>query len=77
MTTKTRTTKTRSRSANILEAWARDPCRTTLHRDGSVTVWDVFAQGWERTRKPSAKILASLGHDERERVLAHIARHKS
>lgn len=44
--------------------------RTTYHRDGSVTVWNVFTQTWTRTRHPSDKLLSSLGA-ERERVIQH------
>lgn len=47
------------------------PYETTFHRDGTVTIWDVYSQSWVRTRNPSVQLLASLGGDERGRVLAH------
>lgn len=51
-----------------------DPYRTTYHRDGTVTVWDVYTQQWLRTSRPSDQILASLPAEERERVRRHVAR---
>lgn len=45
--------------------------RTTYHKDGSVTVWDVYTQTWLRTTRPSDRILASLGEGERRRVMLH------
>ena len=50
-----------------------DPYRSTLHRDGTVTVWDVYSQQWERHSDLSDEILATLG-SERDRVVAHISR---
>lgn len=47
------------------------PYATTYHRDGSVTVWDVYAQQWLRTDNPSARVLASMSRKERERVILH------
>lgn len=49
------------------------PYRTTYHRDGTVTVWDVYSQTWTRTASPSDQILASLSQSERERVMRHVA----
>lgn len=48
-----------------------NPYRTTYHRDGTVTVWDVYTQSWLRTAQPSDKVLASLSPKERERVKEH------
>ena len=45
--------------------------RTTYHRDGTVTVWNVYIQQWERTDRPSDRVLASLMPEERERVIRH------
>ena len=45
--------------------------KTKYHRDGTVTVWDVYQQQWQRTARPSDAVLASLGHRERERVIRH------
>jgi hypothetical protein len=48
-----------------------DPYATTFHRDGSVTIWDCYRQQWHRTANPSDKLLATLGSNERERVMQH------
>ena len=45
--------------------------RTTYHRDGTVTVWDVYTQTWTRTGRPDDEVLASLDSDERDRVIRH------
>lgn len=45
--------------------------KTTYHRDGSVTLWNVYTQQWERTSKPSDHVLASLSYGERRRVCRH------
>ena len=44
---------------------------STFHRDGTVTVWDVYSQSWLRTRRPSDRVLASLDERERNRVIKH------
>ena len=49
----------------------RSAYATTFHRDGSVTVWNVFTQQWLRTSWPSDRVLASLGESERARVIRH------
>lgn len=51
-----------------------DPYRTTYHRDGSVTLWNVYTQSWERTSRPADEVLASLSSKENERVQRHIAK---
>lgn len=45
--------------------------KTTFHRDGTVSYWDVFLQGWQRipVGAVSDKVLSSLPPDERERLL--------
>lgn len=48
----------------------KSPYATTFHRDGTVTVWDVYTQSWVRTSRPSDRILASLS-SERDRVIRH------
>lgn len=45
--------------------------RTVYHRNGEVTVWDVYQQQWVRTARPRDEVLASLSTDSRERVLRH------
>jgi len=44
---------------------------TTYHNDGSITVWDVYAQQWRRLYAPSARILSTLMPEERARVMSH------
>lgn len=48
--------------------------KTTYHRDGSVTLWDVYQQQWVRSSAFSDEVYASLGAGERARVLRHTAR---
>jgi len=50
----------------------QDPYRTVCHKDGTVTLWDVYVQNWVRGSTVSDRVLASLGADERRRVLAHL-----
>jgi len=45
---------------------------TTLHRDGSVTLWNVYTSSWLRTTRPEDSVLASLRTDERELVMEHL-----
>lgn len=45
--------------------------KTTYHRDGTVTIWDVYSQTWTRTARPGDDILASLSEPERARVMRH------
>ena len=59
----TTTTQTKTRRS--------DAYRTTYHRDGTVTVWSVYSQGWSRTDRPSDSVLASLDTSERARVIRH------
>jgi hypothetical protein len=44
----------------------------TYHRDGTVTLWNVYTRQWERGRAFSDDVLASLSAKERARVLRHI-----
>lgn len=50
---------------------SRPTFRPTFHRDGTVTIWDVFAQNWARARGFSDAQLASLSPAFRERVIRH------
>ena len=43
---------------------------TTYHRDGTVTVWDVYRQQWVRTSRPSDQVLAACSSD-RARIKRH------
>ena len=45
--------------------------RTTYHRDGTVTIWDVYQQSWVRGFQLRDELLASLNDGERDRVLRH------
>ena len=49
--------------------------RTTLHRDGTVTTYNIFREQWQRGRRVSDRVLASMGEEERRRVLRHLERH--
>lgn len=48
--------------------------QTRYHRNGTVTVWDVYQQQWTRREAASvyadAKVMASLSHAERARIEA-------
>ena len=46
------------------------PYATTYHRDGTVTLWDVYAQTWMRLPacRISDKIMATLSDSERRRI---------
>lgn len=48
-----------------------NPFRPTYHRNGEVTVWNIYMQTWERTFRPSDEVLASHPRDERERICRH------
>ena len=45
--------------------------RTVLHRDGTITTWNIFREQWERGT-PSDRVLASMDVEERCRVLRHL-----
>lgn len=49
--------------------------RTALHRDGTVTTYNIFREQWQRGRRVSDRVLASMGEEERRRVLRHLERH--
>ena len=44
--------------------------KTKYHRDGSVTLWDIYQQCWTRIRasRVPAEILSSLSPEERKRI---------
>jgi len=50
--------------------------KTTYHRDGSVTLWNVFEQRWVRVRasRTPDEILATLSPEERKRIAKIAAR---
>jgi len=43
---------------------------TTIHRDGSISLWDVHAQQWRRlpANQVSATTLATLPQADRDRI---------
>jgi len=47
-----------------------NPYRTTFHRDGTITFWDIFQQTWRRLAAAdiSDHILASMPARERKRI---------
>lgn len=53
-------------------AEGRNLYSTDYHSDGTITIWDVFAQQWVHTNQPSDRVLASLSTDERDAVLRHL-----
>lgn len=44
--------------------------KTTYHRDGSVTLWDIYQQRWTRVRasRISDDVLSTLSPEERKRI---------
>jgi hypothetical protein len=46
--------------------------KPTLHRDRTVTIWDVYSQRLTRTRNPSDRQLAALDRADRASVLRHV-----
>lgn len=46
--------------------------RTALHRDGTITTWNVYRQQWQRGARVSDRVLASMDDHERRRVLRHL-----
>ena len=48
--------------------------RTKFHRDGSVTLWDVYTQSWTRTGNPTDAQLAAMPSNDRDRAIRHTAR---
>jgi len=50
----------------------KTPYGPKFNRDGTVTLWDVYTQSWDRTSQPSDRDLASLDAAERARVIRHL-----
>lgn len=46
--------------------------KTTYHRDGTVTLWDVYQRAYTRSAIPSGRVIASLTPSERDRVYRHL-----
>ena len=52
--------------------------RTKYHRNGDVTLWDIYVQQWIRCaleHRIAEEIYASLPESERVRVQKHRAKH--
>lgn len=51
-------------------ATTKDAFATKFHRDGTVTIWNVYEQGWVRLAagKISDRLLATLSEAERKRI---------
>lgn len=48
--------------------------KTTYHRDGTVTYWSVYEQRWVvRAEQVPDRELATMGTEERERIISHLA----
>jgi len=49
---------------------------TRYHRDGSITLWDIYQQSWVRVRasRVSDEVLATLAPEERKRIAKIAAR---
>jgi len=64
------TTLPSTRNTTTIERRTADPFRTTYHRDGTVTLWSVYRQQWERQHVDdlSDETLATLRPAERDRI---------
>ena len=49
---------------------------TTYHNNGSVNIWDCYAQNWVETSAPSDRLLATLSEEERQKIIAHVSARK-
>lgn len=49
--------------------------RTTYHKDGTVSYWNVYTQQWERCEAGEIddRILASMNQQERDRIARMVA----
>jgi hypothetical protein len=52
--------------------------KTKFHKDGTITIWNIFRQQWERRQADqiSFDVLASVGNIERKRIYEHAGRSK-
>lgn len=48
--------------------------QTTLHADGTVTLWSVIRQQWLRGNNPLIDDLVACSEPERARIIAHLRR---
>jgi hypothetical protein len=42
------------------------------HRDGTVTLWDVFSRAWVRTDNPNDQLLGTLPRAEIDRIRRYL-----
>jgi len=58
------------------EAKMNDAYKTTYHRDGTVTLWNVYAGSWQRLSAGSVSdaVMATLTDTERKRIAKMAAR---
>ena len=51
--------------------------KNKYHRNGEVTFWDVYRQGWQRLHasRISDQLLATMNDKDRERIARHAERH--
>ena len=51
--------------------------KTKYHRDGTITIWNIYLQQWERRQADQipSDVLASVGNIERERIYKHARRY--
>jgi hypothetical protein len=47
--------------------------KTKFHKDGTITIWNIYLQQWERRQADQIPddVLASVGNIERERIYKH------
>ena len=48
--------------------------KSTLHRDGSVSFFDIYLQQWRRSTEVGNIVLATLGDIERTKIKNHLKR---
>ena len=46
----------------------------TLHRDGTVSIWDAVRQQWARTANPTGEQYRAQSADDQKRISAHLMR---
>lgn len=46
--------------------------KSTLHRDGSISLFDIYSQQWQRLFEVSDKVLATLSEVERSKIQNHL-----
>ena len=49
--------------------------KSTLHKDGSVSFFDIYLQQWRRSTEVGNIVLATLGDTERTKIRNHLKNH--